>query len=204
MVEQVRDRDFFHVARATSYPPLVEGQVLTIGAVYNPFFDRFNQRLDVPHNENGQNIQIAAGQWLLKALGGGFDPPPFPHRIAEVGFRATRHYAMLCRELIMEDVRTREFSEAPSRQRCLYLCDTPEDAAVWRKDHLGASGTIVRLACTGAIHRGDASILLRDGEALWSVIANAKRYWRGEMTEQPQREIVFEGTLRVIEVAEND
>jgi hypothetical protein len=204
MAEQVCDREFFHVARATSHPPLVHGQALTIGDVYNPFFDRFNQRLDVPLIENGQHFQIPPGQWLKTAFEGRFDPAPLPHAIAEVGFRATRHYAMLCRELVMEDVRARDFSDAPSRQRCLYLCDTPEEAAVWRRDHLGDNGTIVRLACTGAIHRGDASIMLRDGEELWSVIANAKRYWRGEMTERPQREALFEGTARVIGVAERN
>jgi hypothetical protein len=43
--------------------------------------------------------------------------------------------------------------------------------------------------------------LLRDGEVLWSVIANAKRYWCGEMSEHPQREVLFRGTAHVMAAA---
>jgi hypothetical protein len=197
MVEQVVEREFFHVARATSYPPLRDGQVLTVGDANNPFFNGLDKQLDVPIIENGQRVEIPPGEWLKRAREGRFYPAPTPEVVAEIGFVATRHYAILCRELVMEDIRAREFRDAPSRQRCLYLCETPEEAATWRRDHLGGNGNIVRLACTGAIHHGDASIMLRDGEALWSVIANAHRYWRSETTAQPQREILFAGTARV-------
>jgi hypothetical protein len=64
----------------------------------------------------------------------------------------------------MEDIRISEFDgEPPSRQRCLYACDTIEEARYW-KQSVGQESTICELACTGTVHRADASWLLGDSD----------------------------------------
>jgi hypothetical protein len=103
---------------------------------------------------------------------------------------------MLCRELIMEEIRIAEFnSEPPSRQRCLYACDTLGEARHW-KQFVGQGSTICELTCTGTIQRADAGLLLGDSEPLSVTKDRARKYWRGEAGADPQWETLFIGEAK--------
>jgi hypothetical protein len=120
-------------------------------------------------------------------------------RLSEIALGVARHYLMLARELIMEEVRVRDFCDAPSRQRCLYLSDTLEDARFWRQ-RIGDGGEICSLSCTGVAHRADGGLLVGDSEPLSMTRERASRYWRGENTEKPEWETLFVGEALVTAV----
>lgn len=120
--------------------------------------------------------------------------------LAAIAAEVARHYVILCRELMMEEIRVVEFqSQPPSRQRCLYVCETFDEAATW-KPLVGQGSTICELRCTGMIHRADASLLLGDSEPLSVTKDRARKYWRSEMGGSPQPETLFVGNIEVVAV----
>ncbi|MET4121979.1 hypothetical protein ABIB85_008435 [Bradyrhizobium sp. JR1.5] len=140
-------------------------------------------------DQNGITVELRAVEFLKQVEAGHVNCPILPTIAVEVA----RHYVMLCRELIMEDIRLAEFKgEPPSRQRCLYACETPEEARHW-KQLVGLGSTVCELTCTGTIHRADASHLLGDSEPLSVTRERARKYWRGEAGESPQWETLFVG-----------
>ncbi|NOJ40885.1 DUF2441 domain-containing protein [Bradyrhizobium australiense] len=143
--------------------------------------------------ENGSTVQVPAVKFLKQVQAGNINCPTLPTVAAEVA----QHYVMLCRELIMEEIRLAEFKgEPPSRQRCLFACETVEEARYW-KQLVGPGSTICELTCTGTIHRVDASLLLGDSEPLSVTRERARNYWRGEAGESPQWETLFVGEAKV-------
>jgi hypothetical protein len=107
---------------------------------------------------------------------------------------------MLVRELIMEQVRIKIAPDAPSRQRCLWLADTLDEAKSWQA-RLGG-GSIARLQVRGTVHRADASHLLGDSEPLTVTYDRASKYWRGENSNAPELETLFCGSAKVLAISE--
>ena len=116
-------------------------------------------------------------------------------RLAEIAAEVATHFAMLVRELVMEEVRKEVHPEAPSRQRCLYLCDSLEEARYWNKvlGDQGNVGSICSSLCNGVSHRADTGLLLGDSEPLSVTRERATRYWRGEAGDKPEWETLFVG-----------
>ncbi|MGY4289144.1 hypothetical protein ACVWXO_008364 [Bradyrhizobium sp. LM2.7] len=197
MVEQVSGRKLFHLTETKPYKhALVMGQIIKIGDGYTPFFGFYESVLTYPVTlGDGSSVQIPAVQFLKEVRAGSVNCPTLPTVATEVA----QHYVMLCRELIMEDIRLTEFNgEPPSRQRCLYACDSVVQARSW-KQHVGPASTICELTCSGTIHRVDASLLLADSEPLSVTRERARKYWRGEAGENPQWETLFAGEAKVTE-----
>ena len=141
---------------------------------------------------------MKAVAWLKRVQAGTIRTSP--DMLARLAVEVTQHYVMLCRELIMEEIRQKEFNGAPpSRQRCLYACDTLDEARYWNQ-RIGENGTLCELTCTGTIHRADARLLLGDSEPLSVTKDRARKYWRGEAGEQPEWETLFVGDAIVTKV----
>jgi hypothetical protein len=104
---------------------------------------------------------------------------------------------MLAREIIMEQVRQEIAPDSPSRQNCLWLADTIEEARRWR-DRLGG-GRIAHLSVRGAIHRADAAHLLGDSEPLSKTYARARMYCSGQLSDAAELETLFSGSATVID-----
>jgi Protein of unknown function (DUF2441) len=91
-------------------------------------------------NDNGNMIKVKAVDYLKgvrdKRLNTSLE------NLAKIAADVAVHYAMLCREIIMEELRGDEFKFGPpSRQYCLYACDTLEEARGWlRRSRIRASG----------------------------------------------------------------
>lgn len=93
----------------------------------------------------------------------------------------------------MEEIRQAEFgSKAPSRQSCLYVCETLAEARYWNQ-RLAEDGDICELTCTGIIHRADARLLLGESEPLSVPKDRARQYWRGDVTVNREPETLFSG-----------
>lgn len=193
--ERVKDRKLFHLTETKPYKQaLVINQMIKIGEDYTPFFGFYEGSRTYPVTlHDGTVIQVPAVEFLKQVQAGNFNCPALPTIAAEVA----QHYVMLCRELIMEDIRLAEFDgKPPSRQRCLYTCESVEEARYW-KQFVGPSSIVCELICTGTIHRADASLLLADSEPLSVTKEQARKYWRGEAGKNPQWETLFVGEAKV-------
>jgi hypothetical protein len=191
MVEHVAERTLYHMTAAKPYKqPLTANQLIHVGSEYNPFFGFYEGSREYGVNQpDGSLIEIKAIAFLRQVRDGLINCPNLPTIATEVA----THYIMLVRELIMEEIRCEEFnSEPPSRLRCLYTCDTLDEARYWNR-RIGDSGTICELTCTGTIHRADASLLLGDSEPLSVTKDRARQYWRGELSAAPEMETLFVG-----------
>ncbi|MFZ1885351.1 MAG: DUF2441 domain-containing protein [Rhodoplanes sp.] len=197
MVEQVKDHKLYHVTVTKPYKQaFTANQVVYIGDTDNAFFGFYEGAREYPVNENGAIVQVKAVAWLKRVRAGTIQPDS-PQILANIAAEVTEHYVMLARELIMEELRITEFnSEPPSRQRCLFGCDSLEEARYWDQ-RIGGNGTICELTCTGKIHRADARLLLADSEPLSVTRDRARKYWRGEAGDNPEWETLFVGDATV-------
>lgn len=194
MVEKVIDRKLYHVTATKPYKlAFTANQTVCVGKTYNPFFQFYENSREYPVTDvdTGATIQRKAVSWLRQVRDRTIRTTP--ETLANIAFDVTQHYLILCRELLMEEIRREEFNgEPPSRQRCLYACDTLTEAQYWRR-RIGDGGTICELTCTGAIHRADAALLLGDSEPLSVTKERARRYWSGEIGQNSEMETLFVG-----------
>jgi hypothetical protein len=194
MVEAISNRKLYHVTVANNYKrALTMGQQITAGQAINPFFAFYEGVIEFPvtDGDTGATMQINAITWLKRVREGTIRTS---HEIlATLAFEISDHYIMLCRELLMEEIRRAEFnSNPPSRQCCLFLCESPEEARLWNP-LVGGSGAICELTCTGMIHRADSRLLLRESEPLSVTKDRARAYWRGDSSNAPRLETLFAG-----------
>ena len=196
MVATVENHRLYHVTMTTGYKQaLVAKQRITVGTQHNPFFGFYEGAREYPVTDGDTVIQVKAVDWLTRVRDKRILTTP--EMLATIAYEVTQHYIMLCRELIMEETRREEFnSEPPSRQVCLYGCDTIEEAKSFSA-LLGPGGVICELSCTGTIHRADSRLMLKDSEPLSVTRNRARSYWRGEASDDPRFETLFVGDATV-------
>ncbi len=198
MAEVVKDRECFHVTRPLPYnnhSPLESGAIVYVGAEHNPFFGFYEKVRAYPVTTVDGQVMCPAIKFLKSVRDGTISGPNF----TQVAVEVAEHYVMLCRELIMEQVRKEAAPNAPSRQTCLWLADTVDEARAWHA-RLGGTGAIARLRLNGTIHRADASLLLGDSEPLTETYARARKYWLGEQSNAPELETLFSGTAKIVKI----
>ncbi|WP_441234481.1 DUF2441 domain-containing protein [Bradyrhizobium sp. 930_D9_N1_4] len=194
MVEKVNDRKFYQATSTNHYKQaFVAHQEIGIGEQHNPFFKFFETALEYPvtDGQTGASININAVEWLhrvrAKTILTSYD------MLAEKAFEVSQHYMMLSRELIMEQIRIEEFDgKPPSRQTCLFLCETIEEAKSWIP-LLGSQGAVCELVCSGIVHRADSRLMVKISEPLSVTRDKARAYWKGETSGDPRLETLFVG-----------
>lgn len=198
MVEKINAVRLYQATSTNDYKQaFVLNQQIKVGAEHNPFFKFYETCIEYPvtDDQTGATIQVNAIDWLhrvkAKTIQTSYEI------LADKAFEVSQHYMMLARELIMEEIRIDEFSGTPpSRQRCLYLSDTVEEAKNWIP-LLGGKATVCELTCTGVIHRADSRLMMKVSEPLSVTKEKARAYWRGESSTDPRMEILFEGDADV-------
>ena len=195
MVEEIQDKVLYHLTAERPYQrALVAGQKLKVGDEVNPYFGFYE---GARHYEvmraDGSMSRFKARAFLTQVRDGKIQTDQY--RLAGIAVDVARHFVMLVRELVMEEVRKEVRAEAPSRQRCLYVCDNLEEARYWNKflGDQGSLGSICSLLCNGVTHRADTGLLLGDSEPLSVTRERATRYWRGEAGDKPEWETLFVG-----------
>ena len=191
-------QEYFHVTRDLPYnknAKLVVGSNFEMGAAYNPYFGFYEGIRAYPVVTDDGEVAVPAIKFLKSVSNGSISCSIHPQIAAEIA----EHYVMLCRELIMEEVRREIVPEAPSRQKCLWVAEDLNGARQWHS-RLGGLGQIVRLRASGTMHRADAAHLLGDSEPLTTTYSRARAYWRGEISSEPQLEILLSGLATVVEV----
>ena len=115
---------------------------------------------------------------------------------------------MQTRELILENVRLKDFPDRPSRFQCLFCSETLEDTRRWvlalkRMSRQNPPLQIVKLKAKGKIFKGDGDLMLRNTHSLNSKVEMAKIYWRGQTYfNSLNKEILFQGNAQVVEIIE--
>lgn len=200
MTKIIQDEELFHINRKLPYSnfnTLMPGQNIATGETYNPFFNFYQGIRQYPVKQNnGDIINLPAIKFLSGVKKGEIKPEYFP----DVAYEIANHFLMLSRELIFEDVRFKFCNDAPSRHRCIWLLKAKEDADFWwNRLSCGEESQILKIKATGKSHVADAGLLLGDSEPLAQTYAKAEKYWKGEFSDHPEMEIIFEGKLEVIE-----
>jgi hypothetical protein len=103
-------------------------------------------------------------------------------------------------EYFFEKVRLNEFSHLPKRFSSTFFFDNTDNCNYYRNNHLNGIGKIkgIELIETRNLFQGDMKIL-DDVEISISrdeLIEMVRKYWRGEQTDNPIIEIIFQGTYR--------
>ena len=175
---------------------------MLVGAATNPFFAYYETtKLSFPVNQpDGTRVQSPAMTFLRAVKEGQVQCPKLP----ELAHQAAQYFMMFLREVMWEDVRRREFPHCPSRQRCMWLVHTREQAEYW-VTRLGSPQEyqIVKVFAQGRIHVANELFLMGDSATIPEITEKARLYWLGLMPEGAKEEIIFEGQLRVLEVVES-
>jgi hypothetical protein len=109
---------------------------------------------------------------------------------------------MFIRELAFEEIRAREFADAPSRRTSLYV--TEESGLRFWNEWLSGSPLpkfVYRIVCSGIVHKGSQQFLDSDISSFSWYENQARNYWSCVgTTGQINTEILFAGKFKVIEM----
>jgi hypothetical protein len=195
--------EFFHINRSVNWSVhqfLTVGHEVEVGAEINPYFayfERTQKTFPITLN-SGQVIQPPAVKFLGLVALGEVNSPNLP----QIAFDVARHFVTLARELFWESVRLAEFPDRPSRQRCLWVCPSLENARDWLSRLECKNYQILKVSVNGRLHTANELLLLGDSEPLEITRAKAREYWQGLQVEGGSEEILFEGRMKVLEILE--
>lgn len=129
-----------------------------------------------------------------------------PERYADQPIDHATHVAL--RELAMEQVRTEEFPQYPSRMACLYVSQTLKEAQDWA-DYFIRIGrptyAIVRMEVSGRSFVGDACNCFDGTLCSAENLRNARHYWQNLPNADggaPIHEMLVDGEIRVTEIVQ--
>jgi hypothetical protein len=204
MIQMVNEQMYFHInsnANISPHPLMCCGDVIEVGQAINPFFnfyEVYKRTYPVTENPSGIVCQVSAIKFLKHVKDGVVTTTSLP----TIAHDTANHFLMLARELFWENVRVAEYSDVPSRQRCIWLIESMEDVKKWI-GHLGFRPnlySIVRLRATGRTLKVDSNYLAGDSEALSVWLEKSRAYWSGKNSENPLPEVLFEGRIEIDEI----
>ncbi len=109
---------------------------------------------------------------------------------------------MFIRELVFEEIRVKEFPDAPSRRTALYVTDKAglEYWMTWFTNN-PRTKFIYRALCSGLIHRGSQEFLDSDIVSYSFYTQEARNYWSGaNVNGCVNTEFLFQGKWQVLEL----
>ncbi len=118
------------------------------------------------------------------------------------------HTSVALRELALEEVRQRKYSNYPSRMGCLYVSKTFEEAKNWGKyfsDIGRPTYSIVKLEIQGNCFIGDATKCFDGQIDKAENLRLAELYWENKPYDSGERsidEMLVDGVITVVEVIE--
>lgn len=190
MIYNVTDEIYYHI---NTDQRLQVGNTLIIGEKFNNFYyEIYNtEHLKDEKDANEHLINMRKEQNLI-----------LKSDTANLIFQTVNDDAMITRELMFEEVRKEEYTDLPSRLKCLYVCKTKKEMNDWinifnktNKENF----QLLKLKLTGKIFVGDASFILRQNISLNRKKEQAKMYWSGKKKNNIN-EYLFVGTAVVEEV----
>jgi hypothetical protein len=178
---------------------------IKIGEVYKTSFEFSNYWLNKQRNES----QIAAQtddlmtllEPIIKMTGKQFDLSFFSKEIQK-----TKYYSELLKEYIFEDIRHKEFSEKPSRQKSMFLLPLETDIRIYASN-LGydlKNKTLLEIEILNIdnLHFADLNFLNCNTFAHNEKEDAARNYWKGSDRRDFDIEILYVGQFRVTDFIE--
>ena len=107
--------------------------------------------------------------------------------------------AFYIREQVFEDIRQKHYPELPSRQKCLWVCET-DQLSYWKTMKESCQRSLLKLELNGELFCGDDHWLTADTFSSVVYTERAQHYWRGEMSISPRKEFLFYGKAIVKEI----
>src|SRR5690606_28244800 len=125
---------------------------------------------------------------------------------ADTAIRYIGQTTRAIREVIVEMVRLKEYSQYPSRLSCLYAAKTYEDVLKWKQifDSFKRKVLqIVKLKVVGNYFEGDGDLLPKeDGISFSKKMEQAREYWNGN-TSNELPELLINGKIEVVEIMDD-
>lgn len=213
MAVHFENREFYHINCETPrspYPLLQKGDELIIGKDINPWFRFFKIFHDNYKfiDEKGAEKPFQAIKHIEYILHPyrkrEFLPPPPLSNNFNVPNDFFKFYFFLAREYLYEYTRQKVSIHNPSRTKCLWLTLTPQGARKWLEYmNIKRSYQILRVKATGRAHFANAALIPNPDDELNNLSEKAKEYWTSSPDyNNPNLEIIFEGSLNVVEILE--
>ena len=119
------------------------------------------------------------------------------------------NYGFSMRELGMEICRQLYYKNRPSRLKCMFLCETAEEAKCYlttaTKKGKTTNPKVVGIKLNGNLFKTSNSFNRRDGKSIDEFIEQSHDYWKGiddSFEDKKSVEYLFEGTAEVVEIIE--
>jgi hypothetical protein len=187
------------------------GDIITVGEEYNNYYKGLAISGD-PYLSGQPNRQILNVIAALKKYFAGTmtvrtedieelcDNIPAIINLAMDGLRFS---TLVSREAILELTRVVDFPTYPSRFKGIWLIpDDPEALHYWKNTlRIKPGAKLYRVKANGVGHRGNTSYPIFNNECypIDEYRQHALKYWRGEGTPSPFDEVIFTGTIEVME-----
>lgn len=206
-MEEVTDKYYYHIQTKQEWKLSWKvGDEYEVGSKINPFFSYYDTyaRSIIVGNQN-YHVNDVSREWLNQFKTGknffGDELNIKPEAMIEMLHYTLEYYLRYTREVIFEEVRFSINPELPSRQKGLWLVaeNSIESINYW-KEQLGSDHTIFLVKATGKVHRGSSAPLLIRTAAMGSIKEIAREYWNGVTVHKSDDELLFEGSLKVIDV----
>lgn len=204
--------------RAPDLPQWTPETTIHVGDRYNTFFAKFyttSKMIEVssPVKIDGGKVveRHVSPHDMAQAVvrhrkGGEVASPGFSDYVNDIESAlsktgdALREALMLSRELVFERVRVVQFSDLPSRQKCIWLMpDRPDSISYWHFLN-DRKSKIYLVEVDGEVHRGAEKWLHLQADSLSDLEERALRYWNGDGTGGVDDEIIAVGNIGVVEV----
>jgi len=175
------------------------GQVINFDEnQYNSLYRFFFEKEQI--NSKGEDfIQILQCQYTNEGL-------YLDKENADTAIRYIGQTTRAIREVIVEMVRLKEYSQYPSRLSCLYAAKTYEDVLKWKQifDSFKRKVLqIVKLKVVGNYFEGDGDLLPKeDGISFSKKMEQAREYWNGN-TSNELPELLINGKIEVVEIMDD-
>ncbi len=196
--------EYFHINHTTDY---VGFQAMTVGSTYETSLKEFN-----PYYKNALNgakrFNLSQSDSLpmldfFKRLSQGeldhFHQLKDHKAVAQFAHDFLSAYIKITREMHFENVRANKFPELPSRQHCIWLAESLDDARCWVNRLEGRTNCrIFRVAVDGRVFKTNEGHLIQEAEPYEDTLRRANEYWSGAASNG-RSEVLFEGSLRVLE-----
>ena len=182
---KVENKIMYHISRNNSWN---DGDIINAGLDENPFWNickNYSKMIRV----NG--VEMSVFEMIERV--NNFDVTQqnisFLYQVLKDISKETAFYI---REQIFEDVRNKEYSMLPSRQKCLWVCEE-DQISFWKTINEGRQCSLLTLELTGELFCGDDHWLKADTFSSVEYLERAKHYWSGEMSTNPRKEFLFYG-----------
>lgn len=201
--------EIYHVAHTLASKPYNDysdfnvGDEIDVGSSNNPFFNYFYKTEDTISffvNQKKYDIHYAASLSTLAKGENTVDGVEIPY--LDYVYLNTKFHDLDClnREILLENVRLQHYPHMPSRQTCLWVTKTPEEALVWLQYFVNNGDRELKLICLETSDEAflvDSMFLPLKTDSLAQKVKKAHDYWSGNMSEKPMIEYLFRGKAKV-------